>query len=165
LARLARSKLVLALAMLKELRSKVSYYASMVERNAARYREFAKRIESIDPSRARQAAREAENLEMLKLHLERVATFIERVSLRLETLITLGDVASSVALLKGLVEEVKKSVAYRVPFIGVAIDGIESLARELTTEVKSVGGSGLGVVASSEAKKVIEEAKKVAGLA
>jgi len=167
LARSSRSKLVLALALLKELRAKVAYYSSMVQSNAARYREFAKRIERIDPARARQAMREAESLEKLRLHLERISLFIERVMIRLETLVTLGEVAASAHVLKGLVEEVKKSVAYRVPFISVAIDRIDSMARELMSEVRSYSyeSSSSPVVASSEARKVIEEAKKVAGLA
>ena len=167
MAKVSRSKLALALALLRELKAKIAYYSSMVERNVARYREFAKRVEKIDPSRAKRAEAEAKSLEALRNHLDRLSLFIDRILLKLETLLAVDDVASSVALLKGLVDEVKKSVAYKVPFIGVAIDSVDSLARELVSEVRMGNELGRGGVAipSQEAKKVLEEAKKIAGLA
>ncbi len=168
MTRVARSKLMLILAMLRELNSKVRYYASMVERSAERYREFAKRVEKIDAARARQAVREASTLEAFRSYLNRLSIFLENIILRIETLVTLGDVASCLALVKNLVEELRKGVAYRIPFIGIVVDNVDNLAREVVEETRlreAVAGPSVASVKRDEVRKVIEEAKKVAGLA
>lgn len=167
MTRVTRSKLMLILAMLKELNSKVMYYASMVERSIDRYRDFAKRIEKIDPVRAKQALREASSLEALRGYLNRLSIFLENVMLRIETLVMMGDVAACLALVRNLVEELRKGAAYRIPFISIVVDNVDNLAREVVEETK-VRSSNLGKsfvsLHSEEARKVIEEAKKVAGL-
>jgi len=161
--RVVRSRLLYSLAMVKDLIVKIRHYRQVVARNMAMYREFIEKARFVDPSRVSAVERDLRSLEYLDKHLERISLFLESVATRLETLIIANDVALSAALLKNLVSELKRCSAYRVPFIGVVIDKLDELAREIQSSTRLVLRES-GIAVSSEARKIVEEAKKVAGL-
>jgi len=163
MSRVVKSRLLYSLAMVKDLIAKIKHYRQVVKRNMLMYREFLEKARYVDPSRVSSVKRDLQALEYLDKHLDRISLFLESIATRLETLIIANDIALSAALLKNLVTELKRCSAYKVPFIGVTIDKLDELSREIQSSTKVLVREG-GMAVSSEARKIVEEAKKVAGL-
>ncbi len=162
--RATKAKMLLALALLRELFNKVRYYRSVVEKNIDRYQQYIERVSRIAPERIHAIQRELNSLEVFKLQLSRIEVFLESVMLRIETLVAAGNIAVAVKTLQTVVSELKKTISYSVPFIGVVIDQLDAVAKEVASEIRSTGTSFSGVAVTSEAKKIVDEAKSIAGL-
>ena len=118
----------------------------------------------IAPDKAYPVERELKSLELLKIHLERIATFLERLLIRLETLVIAGNILTAIITLKDVVSELKKSVSYNVPFVSIAVDKLDAIVKEVVSETRYSSNVSSNIVASNEAKKIIEEAKKIANM-
>ncbi|MEL9939560.1 MAG: hypothetical protein QW632_03260 [Ignisphaera sp.] len=158
----AKPKLLLSVALLRELHNKIEYYKSVVDNNIKRIEEFSKHTNINGKS----VEKEKQNLESLKKRLNSVDLFLETVILRLETLTALNQAISSIIVVRETVKELKKMMGVSIPIIEVYLDRLNRLSNELMSiasiDMKSDPKTSL--YANQEAKKIIEEAKKVAGM-
>lgn len=157
-----KPKLLLSIALLREFHNKIEYYLIVVDNNIKRIEEFSKHV-SID---GKKIEKEKQSLELLKKKLNSVDLFLESVILKLETLITLNQVISSIVIIKETVKELKKVIGGSIPIIEVYLDRLNRLSNDLMSiiSIDMKSDSKTSFYASQEAKKIIEEAKKVAGM-
>ncbi len=158
-----KAKAMLSLALIRELRNRVTYYRSMIDRNIARYREFIEKVRHIAPEKAKAAEHEIKNLEYLKLAIDRIELLLEAVLTRLETMIVAEDILGAAALMKNLVRELKKSPIYALPFAATIVDRVDTITSEIISGTKLSGLDRKFVdLKTKEAIKIIEEARKIA---
>ncbi|HIP57442.1 MAG TPA: hypothetical protein EYH02_05185 [Ignisphaera aggregans] len=161
--RVIKAKLLLSLALLRELLNKIRYYKGVIEKNIEKYREYVSKVSRIVPKRAKVVNRELEVLEMFKLQLSRLEVFLEAIILRVETLVSSENLIVAVKVLQTIVDELKKSLPYSVPFMSVIVDKLDAIVRDIVAGSKLLASStGAGVV-SEEVRKIVDEAKKVVG--
>ena len=109
--------------------------------------------------------KEIASLENLRRRLYSIDVFVEGVILRIETLIVADQVITSAITIKELVKELRKLLRNSIPIIEVYIDKLNSLSNDLINSIGIDSGGGDMIPVSIEAKKIIEEAKKVANIA
>ncbi|QQG49273.1 MAG: hypothetical protein HY247_02900 [archaeon] len=88
---------------------------------------------------------------------------LEQVSMRLQTITDLGDIAATLAPTVAVVRGVKAGLGTVLPNAQGELDEISSLLSSTLVEAGSVGGTSLNFgAANDEAEKVLEEASAVA---
>ncbi|MEM1990677.1 MAG: hypothetical protein QW782_08635 [Candidatus Bathyarchaeia archaeon] len=88
---------------------------------------------------------------------------LERVSLRLNTITFVGNVAAAIAPAIGILEDVRSGIASIMPGAEREIDAIKTLLDEVMTEAGQLSGADFSLgSASEEAQKILEEAALVA---
>ena len=162
--RAVKAKLLLSLALLRELLNKIRYYRGVIEKNIEKYREYISKVSRIVPERAKVVNRELEALEMFKLQLSRLEVFLEAIILRIETLVSSENLVVAVKVLQTVVEELKKSLPYSVPFMSVVVDKLDAIVRDIVAGSKLLASPTKTSVVSDEVRKIIDEAKKVVGV-
>ncbi len=163
-SRSAKPKVILSLALLKELCNRVGYYRTVVKKSIERYRSFVDRYRSIVPDRVKGIEREMKNLEVLDKHLERVQALLEGCIVRIETLLTVDDVRGALEIVRSLVKELRKSVVYHNPSMSIIVDRIDRISKELLSELRFETTPSSGIHATKGGREVLEEAKKVVDL-
>jgi hypothetical protein len=157
-----RARLMLVMALLKELKLRVDNNAEVVRRSRDRLLERARIVrERLGEGYAARFIREARNYEVVEAHLRYVSALLERLLIRLETLITANSIFEAAALASQLVRELKKSLVYKMPQFGVVVDEVDRASRELVEVSKSVGYSPNKTVVSEEARRIIREAESI----
>uniref|UniRef100_A0A7C2VBC3 Uncharacterized protein n=1 Tax=Ignisphaera aggregans TaxID=334771 RepID=A0A7C2VBC3_9CREN len=165
MASAVRPQVLLSLALLRELYNKVNYYKSMIDRNVRQYNEYKEKISRIMPEKIRSVDKEIEMLNTLGSHLNSMALFLEGVILRLETLVTAGNVVVAALALKNVVKILRQNLRGVPPILAVLVDKLDELSNNITREIQLSGGAhGSVKMLSPEASKIVEEAKKVAGI-
>ncbi len=158
-----KAKLLLSLALLREFHNKVEYYKSVVKRNIHIYKEYERQYN--DGNKFRALEKEILSLENIYRQLNNTSIFLEHVILRLETLITANNVAVSIAMIRDIVKVLRNTTSKTVPILTTLIDNLDELARTLVIEMQNnVQLKNSINAASTEAKKIIDEAKKIAGM-
>ncbi|MCS7112121.1 MAG: hypothetical protein N3D82_04060 [Ignisphaera sp.] len=158
-----KAKLLLSLALLREFHNKVEYYKSVVKRNVHIYKGY--KMQSSDSGKVRAIEREIAGLENIYRQLDNISIFLEYIILRLETLITANNVTVSIAMMRDVVKVLKNNTSKTIPILTTLVDRLDELTRTLVSETQSSFQSKNVVnTASLEAKKIVEEAKKVAGV-
>ncbi len=133
-SRSAKSRLLVILALCRELVNRISYYRKMIEQQIAKRRDVLSRIENlgaVDKSIVKHIEKDIVSLENVLLNLDRLEKDLERASLRLETLIMVGNVGDSLSLIRDVVKMLKSSSAYVVPSLSIVVDRIERIYREI----------------------------------
>ncbi|MEM0026525.1 MAG: hypothetical protein QXT53_01135 [Ignisphaera sp.] len=157
-----KPKLLLSVALLRELHNKIEYYKIVVDNNIKRVEVLSKHTNM----NRKGIEKERQNLESLKKKLNSIDLFLETVILKLETLMALNQAISSIVVVKETVKELKKTIGGSIPIMEVYLDRLNRLSNELmniaSIDMKSDPKTSL--YANQEAKKIIEEAKKVAGM-
>ncbi|MEM1541059.1 MAG: hypothetical protein QW101_00790 [Ignisphaera sp.] len=160
-----RSKVLLSIAILRELNNKVNYYKSVVNKNIDQYNEYIAKTSKIFPEKIRNVEKEVGSLKILHKHLDSISIFLEGIILRLETLTISGNAVAAAVALKDVVKILKKNMKYGPPILSVLVDRLNDVSKSLVLEIEnSVEMKGVAIKASSEALKIIEEAKKVSGI-
>jgi division protein CdvB (Snf7/Vps24/ESCRT-III family) len=156
-----KAKLLLSLALLRELHNKVEYYKSVVQRNIYVYKEYKEHSNNYDKAKA--IEKELISLENIYKQLNNIDVFLEYVILRLETLITANNIALSIAIVRDIVKILKGGISRNIPILVTLIDKLDEISRALIAETQNVAEfkNAIGS-ASHEAKKIIDEAKRVA---
>lgn len=160
-----RSKLLLSLALLRELYNKVNYYKAMATRNIDHYREYIEKVSRIAPEKAKIAEKEMSTLRVVDSHLNSISLFLEGVMLRIETLIMAGNVATAAVVLKDVVKVLKQNMTGMPPLLFVLVDRLNDISRNIVNEMQKYGETKtLPVAVLDEALKIVDEAKKASGL-
>ncbi|MEM4867933.1 MAG: hypothetical protein QXK54_03905 [Ignisphaera sp.] len=160
-----KSKVLLSIAILRELNNKVNYYKSVVNKNIAQYNEYIAKTSKILPEKTRNVEREIESLKILHKHLDCVSIFLESIILRLETLTISGNAVAAAVALKDVIKILKKNMKYGPPILSVLVDRLNDISKSIILEIEnSIEMKGMSVKVSSEALKIIEEAKKISGI-
>jgi division protein CdvB (Snf7/Vps24/ESCRT-III family) len=159
-----RYKLAMALYKLKVENNKLDYIiAKMKERDAALFEKVVQAHMEKDVAKASMYAQEVAELRKLTKALMTAKLALERVALRLETIMTMGDVVVNLAPVVSVVKDLKKYLIGIVPEIGLELAEIGDLLESVVVEAGELGEwTTLPNVYSEEAKKILEEAAIIA---
>ena len=159
-----RPKLARALYKLRVQNNKLEYViAKMKERDQALFEKVVKAHIEKDQAHAAMYAAELAELRKMTKALMTAKTAIERITLRLETVLVVGDVVSGLAPVVGVIKDIKKYLLGIVPEIGIELAEIGELLESVLVETGEFHEwSAAPTVYSEEAKKIMEEAAIVA---
>ncbi len=159
-------KLRLAMAHYK-INSMIKRLEVYLERLKARDKDLFERVVdaliSKDMTRASMYANEVAELRKVAKSLIMVQVALEQISLRIESIRELGDIAVMLAPVIGVVKEVRAAIKGVLPEIGIELGEVHDMLQETMMEAGEMLGIGsTGIYVSPEARKVLEEAKVVA---
>lgn len=160
-----KSKILLSLAILRELYNKVGYYRLVIDRNIKQYNEYSQKISKIAPERIGNVEREIAMLKTVDRQLSSVSIFLEHMILRLETLTLAGNTVATAIVLKDVAKTLKRNMEGVPPIFSVLVDKLEEITRGLIQDLQAINNKkSIELATSEEALKIVEEAKKIAGI-
>lgn len=160
-----KPKILLSLAILRELYNKVNYYRTVVDRNMRQYKEYIDKMSRIAPEKINDIEKELSLLKSIDEHLNSISLFLEGVTLRLETLIVSGNIMVAAIVLKDIIKVLKQNIRGVPPILSVLIDKLDELSRDIVSELQNNNSmKGLIPNVSAEAIKIVDEVKKSSGL-
>ncbi|ABM81292.1 Snf7 family protein [Hyperthermus butylicus] len=159
-----RHKLAIALYKLRVQNNKLEYIiAKMKERDQALFEKVVQAQIEKDQTRAAMYAAEVAELRKMIKSLLTAKYAIERVTLRLETVMTMGDVLVGLAPVVGVIKDLRRYLTSLVPEIGIEMAEIGELLESVVTEAgEFTSFMSMPSYYSEEAKKIMEEAAAVA---
>lgn len=157
-------KLTIALYKLKTQTNKLDYMiAKMKERDAQLFEKVVQAHMEKDSTRAAMYAAEVAEIRKLVKALMTARLALERVALRLETVMAMGDALVGIAPVVGVIKDLRKHLLGIVPEIGLELTEIGELLEGIVTETGELTGAfPAPTVYSEEAKKILEEAAVIA---
>jgi division protein CdvB (Snf7/Vps24/ESCRT-III family) len=160
-----RHKLAVALYKLRVQNNKLEYIiAKMKERDQVLFEKVVQAHMEKDTQRAAMYAAEVAELRKMIKSLMVAKYAVERVALRLETVMTMGDVLVGLAPVVGVIKDLRHYLTGLVPEIGLEMAEIGEILESVVTEAGEFTGfmSMPSGVYSEEAKKIMEEAAAIA---
>ncbi|BEP16867.1 cell division protein CdvB1/B2 [Pyrofollis japonicus] len=160
-----RQKLALALYKLRVENNKLEYIVQkMKERDQLLFEKVVQAQIEKDQTRAAMYAAEVAELRKMIKSLLMAKYAVERVALRLETVMTMGDVLTGLAPVVAVIKDLRRYLTGLVPEIGLEMAEIGELLESVVTEAGEFTSfmSMPSGVYSEEAKKIMEEARIVA---
>ncbi|MCC6022572.1 MAG: Snf7 family protein [Sulfolobales archaeon] len=150
-----------------KIRSMVSRIEVFIERMKERDRILFERVVDAlmvkDTARATMYANEVAELRKVVKQLLTVQIALEQITLRLETVQEIGDVMVALGPVLGIVKELRSTLRGLLPEIGIELAEVEDMLRDTVLEAGEVlGGGGYDVIASPEARKILQEAQVIA---
>ncbi|HIC99026.1 MAG TPA: hypothetical protein EYP08_05160 [Pyrodictiaceae archaeon] len=157
-------KLTIALYKLKTQTNKLDYMiAKMKERDAQLFEKVVQAQMEKDSTRAAMYAAEVAEIRKLVKALMTARLALERVALRLETIMAMGDALVGIAPVVGVIKDLRKYLLGIVPEIGLELTEIGELLEGIVTETGELTGAfPAPAVYSEEARKILEEAAAIA---
>ena len=127
---------------------------------------FEKVVDSLiskDMTRASIYANEVAELRKVAKALLMVQVALEQISLRLETIREIGDVAVYLGPVVGVIKEVRGAIKTVLPEVGIELGEVQDMLQETMMEAGEMLGTGGGsVYTGPESRKIIEEARVIA---
>jgi division protein CdvB (Snf7/Vps24/ESCRT-III family) len=159
-----RHRLVMAQYKLKTTLNRLDVYvARLQERDRTLFERVVDAVSSKDKARASMYSNEVAELRKISKQLIVTQIALEQVSLRLETVISIGDVFTNLQPIVAIVSELKGAIKAIMPEIGLELTEIQETLEEVVTEAGEFTGGGYQFAPSSaEARKILEEASVVA---
>ncbi len=159
-----KQRLLLAQYRIKNQIAKLEHFLYRIqERDKQLFEKVVEAKMAGDELRARMYANEVAELRKIAKTVMAVQVALEQVALRIDTTIALGDVATGIAPIVGLVNELRKTLMGVMPTMAMELGEIDELLRSVVVEAGSfTGTSTFYTAASPEAKKILEEASAVA---
>jgi len=160
-----RHKLALALYKLRVQNNKLEYIiAKMRERDQALFEKVVQAQMEKDKTRALMYAGEVAELRKMVKSLMMAKYALEKVALRLETVMTMGDVLVGLQPVVAVIRDLRQHLVGLIPEIGLEMAEIGDLLESVVTEAGEFTGafSTMPMTASEEARKILEEAAAVA---
>ncbi|MET1101847.1 MAG: Snf7 family protein [Pyrodictiaceae archaeon] len=159
-----RQKLAIALYKLRVQNNKLEYVlAKMRERDQVLFEKVVQAQMDKDQTRAAMYAAEVAELRKMTKALMTAKLAVERITLRLETVMTMGDVLVGLAPVVAVVKDLKKYLIGIVPEIGLELAEIGELLESVVMEAGEFADwTSIPTVYSEEAKKIMEEAAMIA---
>ncbi len=159
-------KLRLAMANYK-INSMIKRLEVYLERLKARDKELFERVVdailSKDQTRATMYANEVAELRKVAKNLFLVQVALEQVSLRLESIREIGEVAAYLGPVVAVVKDVREAIKSVLPEIGIELGEVQDILQETLMEAgEMIGVGSMSMYSSPEARKILEEAKVVA---
>ncbi len=116
-----------------------------------------------DEARAVMYANEIAEIRKLVKQLTITQVALEQVALRIETVLTMGDVMAGLTPVVGVIKELKNMLRGIMPEISLELTEVEEGLRDVVLTTGEALGIGAGdIYASPEARKILEEARIVA---
>jgi division protein CdvB (Snf7/Vps24/ESCRT-III family) len=150
---------------IKNLASKIGVQLErMKERDRVLFERVVDALISKDTTRATMLANEIAEIRKAVKQLTIVQIALEQISMRIETVVLMGEAFVQLAPVIGVVKELRGLVRGIMPEFSYEMIELEESLREVVTET----GEGLGVgiteatYSSPEARKILEEARIVA---
>jgi division protein CdvB (Snf7/Vps24/ESCRT-III family) len=159
-----RHKLAIALYKLRVQNNKLEYIiAKMKERDQALFEKVVQAHIEKDKTKAAMYAAEVAELRKMIKSLLTAKYAIERVTLRLETVMTMGDVLVGLAPVVGVIKDLRRYLVGLVPEIGIEMAEIGELLESVVMEAgEFTSYMSIPTTYSEEARKIMEEAAAVA---
>ena len=162
-----RSRKAVLTSALTSTRTTLNRLSEMIRRVDARRRYLEEKVvEHLSAGRkdlAERYAAEAAQMRRLLRELRYMEAAIERVALRIETVLNGGEVLSVVGSAIGVVEELKNSSVAAIPEVALELNNVEESLREAIGEASYPDANiSYHVALDDEARRVLEEAKVVA---
>ncbi|NPA96186.1 MAG: hypothetical protein GXO32_01125 [Crenarchaeota archaeon] len=151
-----------------KIRAMVSRLEVFIERLRERDRMLFERVVDAitqgDETRAVMYANEIAEIRKLVKQLTVTQVALEQVALRIETVLTMGDVMSGLAPVVGVIKELRNMLRGIMPEISLELSDVEEGLRDVVLTTGEALGMPVGadIYASPEARKILEEAKIVA---
>jgi division protein CdvB (Snf7/Vps24/ESCRT-III family) len=150
-----------------KIRSMVSRLEVFIERLRERDRTLFERVVDAltqgDEIRAAMYANEIAEIRKMVKQLTVTQVALEQVSLRLDTVITMGDVMAGLIPAVGVIKELKSVVKGIMPELSLELSEIEEGLRDVVISAGEALGMPAGdIYTTPEARKILEEAKVVA---
>jgi len=137
--------------------------AKMKERDAQLFEKVVQAQMEKDSARAAMYAAEVAEIRKLVKALMTARLALERVALRLETIMAMGDALVGIAPVVSVIKDLRKYLLGIVPEIGLELTEIGELLEGIVTETGELSGAfPAPTVHSEEAKKILEEAAAIA---
>jgi len=160
-----KSHVLLSMAMLRELYNKIAYYKSIIDKNISRYIEYKEKISNIAPEKLHDIDIEIDTLKTVNNHLNNVSIFLEKIILRLETLVAAGNNVAAALIIKDIVKELRHHIKGAPPILVILVDKLDEVSRALVQDLKlHYDVKNVEAISSSEVSKILSETKKVANL-
>ncbi len=116
-----------------------------------------------DQVRATMYANEVAELRKIARAVFLTQVALEQISLRLESVQELGDIAVNLAPIVELIRDLRVAVKDVLPEIGIELGEVHDILNETMIEIgEVVGVPATGIAASTEARKILEEARVIA---
>ena len=159
-----RPKLARALYKLRVQNNKLEYViAKMRERDQSLFEKVVKAQMEKDQTHAAMYAAELAELRKMIKALVFAKTAVERITLRLETILIVGDTLNGLVPVVGVIKDIKKYLLNIVPEIGIELAEIGETLESIVMETGQFHDwTTAPSVYSEEAKKIMEEAAIVA---
>jgi division protein CdvB (Snf7/Vps24/ESCRT-III family) len=150
-----------------KVRSMVSRLEVFIERLRERDRILFERVVDAltqgDEIRAAMYANEIAEIRKMVKQLTITQVALEQVTLRLDTVITMGDVMAGLIPVVGVIKELKSVVKGIMPEMSLELSEIEEGLRDVVISAGEALGMPTGdIYTTPEARKILEEAKVVA---
>lgn len=160
-----RSRVLLSLAILRELYNKVNHYKTMIDRNIKQYAEYKEKMLKIAPEKITDVDKEIEALKVIDNRLSNINIFLESIILRLETLVLAGNSVVAALAVKDIVKILRQHIKGVPPVLAILVDKLDEVSKSLMHELKiNYDAKSIALQSYSEASRVVDEAKKAAGL-
>lgn len=162
-----RSRKAVLTSALTSTRTTLNRLSEMIRRVDARRQYLEEKVvEYLSAGRkdlAERYAAEAAQMRRLLRELRYMEAAIERVALRIETVLNGGEMLSVVSSAIGVVEELKNSSVAAIPEVALELNSVEESLREAIGEASYPDAKvSYHVTLDDEARKVLEEARVVA---
>jgi len=150
-----------------KIRAMVSRLDVFIERLRERDRTLFERVVDAltqgDEVRATMYANEIAEIRKMVKQLTITQVALEQVALRLDTVLTMGDIMSGLIPVVGVVKELRQIIKGIMPEMSLELSEIEEGLRDVVISAGEALGMPTGdIYASPEARKILEEAKIVA---
>jgi len=116
-----------------------------------------------DQIRATMYANEVAELRKIAKAVFMTQVALEQITLRLESIQELGDIAVNLAPIIELVRDLRVAIKDVLPEIGIELGEVHDMLNETMLEIgEVVGVPATGIAASAEARRILEEARVIA---
>jgi len=133
------------------------------ERDRALFEKVVDALTRGDETRAVMYANEIAEVRKLVRQLTITEVALEQVALRIETVLTMGDVMAGLGPVVGVIKELKQMLRGVMPEISLELSEVEEGLRDVVlTTGEALGIPAGDIYASPEARKILEEARVVA---
>ncbi len=139
------------------------YLERLKSRDKALFERVVDALISKDMTRASMYANEVAELRKVAKALFMVQVALEQISLRLETIREIGEIAVYLGPVIGVVKEIRGAIKTVLPEIGIELGEVQDMLQETIMEAGEMLGVGsMSLYTGPEARKILEEARIVA---
>ncbi len=162
----SKTQVLMILHRLKTMSTKINAYIdALSERDKALFDKLVNLISIGDKTRANIVANEIAQIRSIIRHLTALQYIVDNIQLRLETILLMGESITSLIPIVGIVKDLKTVIKGILPGFDIELQIIEDSIRQAITdsgEITPAEFANATKAASSEAKKILDEAYAVA---
>lgn len=159
-----KQKLVMADYRIRAMVSRLEVFIERLrERDRALFERVVDALTQGDEVRASMYANEIAEIRKLVKQLTITQVALEQVTLRLDTVLTMGDIMSGLVPVLGVIKELKNVIKGIMPEISLELSEVEESLRDVVISAGEALGTPTGeIYTTPEARKILEEAKVIA---